>query len=689
MAPSSSASDSSAYSSQHLPELTLRGCLIATLITIVFTASNIYLGLKVGLTFSSAIPSAVISMAVLKLFKKSNILENCAVQTFASSAGTLSAIIFILPGLVILGYWQGFPYWQTAILCAVGGLLGVMYTIPLRHALVVDSDLPFPEGTAAAEVLKIGCEAEQHESLHAQTINRLSGARDIVYGACTAAAFSLCSSGFKLFSDGYEQLLRIGNSIFGIGNEYSLAILGAGYLIGMRIALSILLGVIISWGIALPYYSSQLTLHAGSNLSSLADGIWATKLRYIGVGTIAVAAVWTMLILLKPIWQGIAKSMQNMSRHNHNSHRVLDRTERDIPMSYVITITALLLLPLLALFGYFIGVENLNISSGITLSLVVLSVFFAMGFGFLISAISGYLAGITGSSNSPVSGIAILAVIAAALLINYFLSGVTLNISTANIHKLSVALAIFMTSVVMAVACISNDNLQDLKTGQLVGATPWKQQFALILGVLVGSLVIPPILEMIYQAYGFVGAALPHAGMNPSDTLAAPQAVLMSTLAHGIITHQIHWDLLAIGAIIGVALIILDQVVLRPMNWTRISIISVGIGIYLPISITLTIVLGAVIGWLTRRKIHQDTPDNTTEHVAIREGKSRRGVLFASGFIVGESLLGVLLAGIIMTSGSPTPLRLVGSHFQHVAAILGFIAFASICYAYYRYIVRR
>lgn len=673
-----------------LPELTLRGCIIATLITIVFTASNIYLGLKVGLTFSSAIPSAVISMAVLKLFKNSNILENCAVQTFASSAGTLSAVIFILPAMVMIGYWNGFPFWQTMLVCLIGGLLGVMYSIPLRRALVLESDLPFPEGVAAAEVLKLGSPStiKSGQDKDIELANKISGARDIYLGGTVSAFFMLLSQGMHFLSGSLATFMRVGSSVAGISSEYSLALIGAGYLVGIRIALSIVIGLLIGWGIAVPFFSAHMVAPAGASLTDFAMQVWSTKVRYLGVGMIAVAAIWTIIILLRPIGMGLSSSWQAMKARRIGDEVNIPATERDIPLGYVIGSSVLLMIPMAWLYNYFINIDHFSLASGLGLTLIISGVLFTIIFGFLVASIAGYMAGITGSSNSPVSGIAVLVTISSSLLMSYIFSSFMPHISTISSQHLIMGLAIFITSVIIAIGCISNDNLQDLKTGHLVGATPWKQQTALILGVTVGALVIPPLLEMMYHAYGFMGAALPNPGMKQENALAAPQAVLMTTLAQGIVQHNMHWNLLFSGAAIAIALILIDVIFLKKYGRFRISIISVGVGLYLPMEIDVPLVIGAFISYFANRRIDLLYPPNYRESSIQRDGFMRRGVLIASGFIVGESLLGVIMAAIILTTGNATPLKLIGNNFANIADVLGFIVFFGICYSYYRYVVR-
>jgi len=663
-----------------LPELTLRGCLLASIITILFMASNIYLGLKVGLTFSSAIPAAVISMAILKSFKDSNMLENTMVQTFASSAGTLSSIIFVLPGLVMIGYWKGFPFWETMSICTVGGILGVMFSIPLRRALVVQSDLPYPEGVAAAEILRVGSR-ENAELMKDKAFRNEPGIKDILAGTLLASLFSLFSHGLRVFSESLSYYTKIGSSVFGIANDYSLALVGAGYLVGIRVGIALLIGTIISWVIAVPWLSSHMTGLEGS-AADIANMLWSTKVRFIGVGTIAIAAIWTMVLLIKPICAGITSSFQALSQIRLQGKESIIRTEKDIPINMVIAGTLILVVPLLGIFGYFIYDEHLPISTHEIIILTLLCVGFVLVISFITAAISGYMAGLVGSSNSPISGIGILSIIGASVLM---VLAVSPSINS-NYTHLTIALSIYMTSVVIAIGCISNDNLQDLKTGHLVGATPWRQQVALIYGVIVGALVIPFLLGLLYDAYGFPGS-MPRPGMDPAEALSAPQAVLMSALSKAIITHQLDWQMMLIGISIAVVFLIIDATILKRYN-ARLSVIAVGIGIYLPISVNVPIILGSLIPFMVERYLTKKAKTAGQDPKQLQQKPQRRGVLLASGLIVGESVVGVIIAFLIVALNNQYPIAIVESHFEYIASWLGGLGFLMVFVFYYYYVTR-
>lgn len=624
-------------------ELTLRGVVIGGLITLVFTAANVYLGLKVGLTFATSIPAAVISMTVLRYFADHSVVENNIVQTIASAAGTLSAIIFVLPGLVIVGWWKGFPYWTTMLVCLVGGVLGVAYSIPLRRALVTGSDLPYPEGVAGAEVLRVGDTTEGAEE------NR-RGMRVIVVGSLAAAGFSLLAA-LKVVSGSLQKVFHLGGGGTMVGSSLSLALIGVGHLVGLSVGVAMVVGLLISFGVLLPIKTSG-HLPSHGDITDAVTGVFATDVRFIGAGAIAVAAIWTLAKIIGPIIRGIKDAM--VSNRTRQGGGELDVTERDMPITLVAGIVLLSLIPIAALLWGFAHDTALH---GSMVAIIVLSLIFVLVIGLLVAAVCGYMAGLIGSSNSPISGVGILVVLAAALLIKAVHGGG----SGAQTEAL-VAFTLFTASIVFGVATISNDNLQDLKTGQLVGSTPWKQQVALVIGVVFGSLVIPPILDLMNNSFGFLGA--PGAGKN---ALAAPQASLISSLAKGVFGGSLDWGLIGLGAAIGVVVIIVDEILGKTTGRLRLPPLAVGMGMYLPVSLTLMIPIGAVIGTLYDRWADR----STTNPQRVK----RLGVLVATGFIVGESLFGVLLAAIVAATGNDSPLAVVGDGFLHASEWLGALIF--------------
>ena len=651
-----------------LPELTARGMILGLLITIVFTASNVYLGLKVGLTFSSAIPAAIISMAILRMCKDSNILENNLVQTQASAAGTLSAVIFVIPGLLMIGYWQGFQFWQTLMICACGGCLGVLFTIPLRRAMVVHTDLPYPEGRAAAEILKVGSASANNKS-------GIAGMGDIVSGGIIAALINLFSGGFGYLSSALIAWFSVGKGMVScIPLGFSPALLGAGYLIGIASGIAILFGLVVTWGGFVPYFMATIPAGEGVELADYATTIWAEKVRFMGAGLIGVAAVWTLITLMRPILDGVRMSIKAVSSNRENTDN-LHRMDTDMSPKSVGLVFLAIIIGLIAVFYSF--VSEANLSTGTTWLYIFVGIIVAIGMGFFVAAACGYMAGLIGTSSSPISGIGILGIIVSSLVV-LVLANYAGLFDTEFGTTFATAFAIFMTSVIISIACISNDNLQDLKTGLIVGATPWRQQVALLIGCLAGAVAIAPVLNLLYEAYGFPGA-LPRPGMDESQALSAPQATLMSTIARGIFNNNMDWSYILYGVVFGVIVIAID-VLLKKMSNQKYALppLAVGIGIYLPPELEMPLVVGAVLAYILNKYLTKRAkvrnPQNINEDV---ETCNRRGILFASGLIVGESLMGVLLAGIIVISvssgGSEAPLLMVGPEFAGMAENFGLL----------------
>src|SRR5438477_5910543 len=497
-------------------ELTIRGLIIGIIITVVFTAANVYFGLKAGLTFSTSIPAAVISMAILRGFKNATIQENNIVQTVASAAGTLSSIIFVLPGLIMIGWWTEFPFWTSFWICALGGILGVMYSIPLRRALVTSSDLPYPEGVACAEVLKVGSSGDSKNASEIE--HGRAGLLAVLWGSIVALVFAVVVQ-TQLFAADVAQTFRLGKrgAVSGYDFFLSFALLGIGHLVGLSVGIAMLIGALIGWGWGVPHYSG-LAHDFSTPLATLARSAWSQKVRYIGAGAIGISAIWTLLKLAKPLTSGLASAMAASRARKAGKAETLPITERDIPIGIVGLVTLVCMLPIGWLLGDFGNASGLGAHLP---TLIIGGVVYIVLMSFFVSAVCGYMAGLIGSSNSPLSGIGILVVIGAALLL---VLGVKPYVGP-DAGKALMAFALFTTAVIFNVAAIANNNLQDLKTGQLVDATPWKQQVALVIGVVAGAFVIPPVLDLVNRAYGFVGA--PGAELRPHP-LPAPQAGLIS-----------------------------------------------------------------------------------------------------------------------------------------------------------------
>ncbi|ELC1215464.1 oligopeptide transporter, OPT family [Campylobacter jejuni] len=661
------------YKKQNLPELTLRGLILGSILTIIFTASNVYLGLKVGLTFSSSIPAVVISMAVLSLFKTSNILENNMVQTQASAAGTLSSVIFVIPGLFMCGYWSEFPLWQTFMICLCGGGLGVLFTIPLRRTMVVESKLAYPEGRAAAEILKVANKDQSSKK-------GKQGIKEIALGSFIAAIFSLLSNGFKLAASESNFAFIWNKMAFGFSMGYSLALLGAGYLVGLAGAIALFVGMFLAWGIFTPYLSN-CEFDSTKNAVDLASSVWSSKVRLIGTGAIAIAALWTLIELLKPVIEGIKEIVKNVKITNQEKN---ERTNIDLSLKSIFILFVLMVVGLFITFYSFVEDANLSIYYQMLFSFVGTLV--SVLIGFFVAAACGYMAGLVGSSSSPISGIGLIGVIISSIV--FLVLGVEL-FQDPMLSKFAVALAIFTTSVILATAAISSDNLQDLKTGHLVGATPWKQQVALLVGCVFGALAIVPVLNLLYQAYGFVGA-MPREGMDASSALAAPQANLMSTIAQGIFHHNIEWGYMAFGVFVGILMIIIDKI-LKGTQKMSLPPLAVGIGIYLPPAVNIPLVIGGILKYIVMQHLTKKYAKNSHKEEKLASCE-QRGTLFASGLIVGESIFGVIIAGITVFSvsmgGSENPLALNLANF-HDSELFALIFFVGVVLYFIKRIVKK
>ena len=643
-----------------LPELTVRGMLLGAVLTVIFTASNVYLGLKVGLTFSSAIPAAVISMAVLKMAKDSNILENNMVQTQASAAGTLSAIIFIIPGMLMIGYWHGFEFMQTLLVAACGGCLGVLFTIPLRRAMVVHSDLAYPEGVAAAEILKVGSRTRADGKSE-------SGIKEILSGSVVAGIIAFLTNGLQVLGGSLSAWFHVGRGMTQLPLGYSTALVGAGYLIGIASGLAMLVGILIAWAGFVPYFTMTEALPDGMTLQKFAGAVYQQKVRLIGAGAMGVAAIWTLMTLARPVIDGVKESIAGTRMDD--TEKGLHRMDIDMSMKSIALVFGVTVIGLLAIFYLFVSPESIPPNQKLIFTVVGVGVSVLMG--FFVAAACAYMAGLVGTSASPISGIGILGIIVSSLVMYALCSSFGI-FDLPGGEKFATATAIFTTSIILAIACISNDNMQDLKTGWLVGATPWRQQAALLIGCVVGALVIAPVLNLLYEAYGFPGA-MPRPGMDPAQALSAPQAVLMTTIAQGIFSSKLAWEYIYIGIGLGVVLVLIDQLLKRTTKNLVLPPLAVGMGIYLPPVIQTPLVVGAILGYFLNRHLRK------TAGAEAEAAGLRRGTLFASGLIVGESIVGVLLAGLIVLSvsngGDENPLAMVGSDFADTAEMLGLAVF--------------
>lgn len=650
-----------------LPQITFKAVVLGIILSALLAGANAYLGLKVGMTVSASIPAAVISMGVLKLFRESNILENNIVQTAASAGESLAAgVIFTLPALVLLQYWMGFPFIDTMAISMFGGILGVLFTIPLRRALIVESDLKFPEGVATGEVLKAGTEGGK-------------GIMAILWAALAAGFFKLGQTGLKVFSGTLGGSVQTGRSIFGFGTELSVALLGVGYIVGLNIALLVFGGGLISWLFGIPIYmfitdpAEVAAVTNGASGYDAALAIWSSKIRYMGVGAMVVGGVWALLSLARPLVDGVRSSFEAVRKIRSGEADTILRTEQDMPINYVLWGIVLLAVPIFVVFVHVIDTTHLPVSSGLYWTTMGVGVLFSLIAGFLFTSVAGYMAGLVGSSNNPISGVTIATILATSLLLLALLGSEIQLAVDADRATAAAAAAIVVGAIVCCAAAIAGDNMQDLKAGQLVGATPYKQQIMQIIGVVSAALVLAPILGLLFNAYG-LGGVFPREGMDPAEMLAAPQATLMQSVAEGVFTRNLEWTMITIGGFIAVAIIILDKALEARGARFRAPVLAVAVGIYLPIELTTPIFIGGMIAWFVARKVRRRAIVEGNDPKEAETEAENRGLLFSSGLITGEALIGIILAIPFAVQESTDALRVVSESFVPVANWLGAIA---------------
>lgn len=640
-------------------QLTLRAVILAIVLAVVLSAANAYLGLFAGLTIATAIPAAVVSMGVLRLLGGGTILENNIVQTGASAGSSIAAgVIFTIPALVIMGYWPDFKYWWVLGIAGLGGLLGVLFSVPLRRSMIVEEPLPFPEGKAAAEVLKAGDNPGPGLKILA------------VSGAIGALVKVAAASGLRLIPDTWAQAAYIGSSRVTayIGTNLSPALLGVGYIVGLNVGIVVVSGSILSWHIAIPLYQAFFSgtdpllaqQIAGASAEDSAFAIWGAKIRYLGVGTMLVGGVWTLFSLRKSLLGGIRSGFA--AARKSAGTEVVAETERDLPMKWMIIALVLFTLPLLGLYQEIVGLWHVSIP--MTIIMIVA--------GFLFVSVSAYLAGLIGSSNNPVSGITISTILFASVVLLMLLGKDGLAPVGISGAPLGAVAAIMIGAVVCCAAAVGGDNLQDLKAGYLVGATPWKQQLMLGIGAFSCALIMAPVLNLLATAYG-IGPATPE---HP-QSLGAPQATLMASVARGLFGGQLPWTMIAIGAVIGAAIIALDEQLKKRGARFRVPVLAAAIGIYLPLELMVPIFLGGLLAHLVERfhRIRADDEDG-------RDRVHRPGVLFSAGLITGEALMGIAIAIPIVLSGRADVLAL--PEMLHLNQWIGLLVLALVGWLLYR-----
>lgn len=643
---------------KELAELSLRAIVLAILLTLILAMSNAYLALKLGILTSASIPAAIISMGVLRLFKHSTILENNAVQTAASAGEAVAGgIVYTIPGLVIIGYWNHFDYFTNFFIAASGGVLGVLFSIPLRRILVNEERLKFPEGRAIAEVLK-------------SSANRF-GLKNIVLGGLVGAVLELFQTGFKILAGSYNYWFVFKRSIFGFGAGFSATMIGAGYLIGHDMALSIFIGAIVSWVIALPivsqYYPEFLLKYPTDKAALL---LWNSEMRYLGIGAMLFAGIWTMMKLVKPLKSSIRLSMRAfMSKSRAEEH--LPRTDRDIPMPYIligIFITAALMF---LFFQFVFPLGKAGLDNDYAPTLIFSTVIYVLVIGFLFSVITAYFSGMVGVTASPGSSVVIAGVLLAAwLLLGVIKVAIPLPLSIEQL-KAAEAITIIIGSVVTGIAAIANDNTQDLKVGQLVGATPWKQQLMLLLGVLISALIIPPVMQLLFEVYGIAGV-VPHENMDVSQSLPAPTAAMLAAVTEAVFRNTLPWVMMLVGSAITLAIIFINKL-FNLQRFFQISILGVAIGMYLPISSSFPLFLGGLIAMIVNWRLQRQ--DLQKEEKSLR---LQIGTLIACGLVAGAALMDIVLAIPFSIFHSPDALSLVGAAWEPLGVVLSAVAIISL-----------
>ncbi|MFC1681253.1 OPT family oligopeptide transporter [Pseudomonadota bacterium] len=640
-------------SNNNLPEITLKAFILGILLSVVLAGANAYLGLFAGMTVSASIPAAVISMGVLKLFRRSNILENNIVQTAASAGESLAAgVIFTIPSLILMNYWGEFnfnQYWTITGIAATGGLIGVLFTIPLRRALIVEEQLQFPEGIATAEVLATG------ES-------GATGLKYLVQAGLAGAFFKIAGeSAMVLWTDIMTATRRIGDSFASFQLNLSPALVSVGYIVGLNISLLVFSGGVIGRWIFLPIlapgYIDQIPAEILADPGEAVAWIHNNVIKYIGVGAMIIGGLWALISLRKSLVKGIRSGMDVYEKSKYNQDTVVERTELDIPMKWVGIALLFSVIPIFAI--YLTVVHNIMLTAFMAILMLIA--------GFLFSAVAAYMAGLVGSSNNPISGVTIATVLSSSLLLFVLKQG-GVNVGP--------AAAIFIGAVVCCAAAIGGDNLQDLKTGYIVGATPWKQQIMQAVGVISGSFVMMPVLWMLHQKYG-IGSDTHLAPELQGHALEAPQASLMANIARGVFNQDLPWNLIIIGAIMAILIIILDKNLESRGSTFRTPILAVAVGTYLPFSLSTPIFIGGVLSYITVGKLSPHGKDDINQ----------KGLLFASGLITGEALIGILLAVPLMLNelfnwSLPTDYALFAEAPLHYWP--GLLALGGVCYWLYK-----
>ena len=584
-----------------VPELNLRVIIIGLVLSVVLGSANVYLGLKAGMTVSASIPAAVLGMLILRLLRNSDgsslggsILEANQIQTSASAGESLAAgIIFTMPALILIGVWKEFDMFLTTVIAFTGGLLGILFMIPMRQVFIVknEDNLQYPEGLACASVLEAGQESSSSDS-----------ASSVIKGTLLGGAFKGLISFAGILKGGLETAVLSGNRIFFFGGDISPALLAVGFIVRINVAILIFIGGFLGWLIGIPLLGHGLE-HTANPVEG-AWNLWSSKIRYVGVGAMVVGGISSIFRVRKGLVDAIKVLRDSQMKKSETS---TPSKQRDIP-SRVINIFSAVAIILVGGVYYYLT-NNLAITLVTTIIMLIMAFFF--------TAVASYIVGLVGNSNSPVSGMTITAVLfTGGLLYVFGFSGTEGMVATLGV-----------AAIVCCAACTSGDVCNDLKTGQIVGATPYKQQIMQIAGVAVASLVMAPIMQLLHEnTPGGIGGR----------ELAAPQAGLFASLANGFFGDgMLPWDMVAIGSALGVILLLGDYFLESKNSTFRLHLMPVAVGMYLPFGLSTPILIG---GLLAHFILKEDNSGQDPDRVL------QKGVLLSSGLIAGESLMGILLA---------------------------------------------
>jgi putative OPT family oligopeptide transporter len=629
-----------------LPEITLKVIVISIVLTIILATSNAYLALKVGMLTSASIPAAILSMSILRWFKNSNILENNLIQTAASAGEAVAGgVVYTVPALILIHYWTNFSYWENLTIAIIGGVLGVMFSIPIRQVLVHDKVLKFPEGQAIAEVLIAGSQTQ-------------FPLKPMLYGSVIGAIMELAQTGFKIFAANIQFWMSAGRTVVGFGSGLSATLIGVGYLVGFDIGISILIGAIIAWGILVPIVTALHPITTASSATATAMTVWGNNIRYVGIGAMLTAGIWTLGTLFKPFAASLRDAILGLRLSGRQHTADVLRTEMDLPLYWVCLGVLVCLMGLYFLFSSSFPLTTLPLHAPITTAILWSSIAYVLVFGFIFSAICGYFSGMVGVTASPGSAVIIASLFLAAIALRIVLGVYADHIIDSTINMKAAAIAILIGAIITGAACIANDNIQDLKVGHLVGATPWKQQIMLLFGVIIAAAVIPLIMQLLFNVYG-IGDVLPRPGMNIADALPAPPAAMMAAVTSSVFLHQMPWNMVWLGIGIGIGFIILQCILQK--RGIKLSVLAMATGIYFPLSTSTPIFIGSMLQRYVAKRVGKNT-------------ENKNGSLIACGLVTGAALMDVLLAIPFAIMKNPDQLMLLPTSLTWLTNLLGIIA---------------